>query len=175
MTEGERLSQWLDKQDCIELVYRMARAIDRVDEALLRSLFWPDATDDHGLIKGIAEEFIAAVIPMLGTMISTQHNVANVLVEVHGSRARAESYFVAQHTLPGADGAPAQEMIAAGRYLDTFEKRDGVWKYSHRHAVYDWNASAPYTSGWDVSPMKELLARGARGPADPSYAHFAGR
>ena len=34
------------------LIYLFARSIDRVDEELMRELFWPDATDDHGLFTG---------------------------------------------------------------------------------------------------------------------------
>ena len=41
------------------LIYLFARSIDRVDEELMRELFWPDATDDHGLFTGTAEDYVA--------------------------------------------------------------------------------------------------------------------
>lgn len=167
------IHELLSKQACTELVFRVARAIDRCDEALLASCFHDDATDDHGLFKGAAKDFIAWVMPTLAGMTRTQHAICNVLIEVSGDEARGESYFHAHHVLPGQDGGPDMEMIAAGRYLDAFDRRGGVWRISHRHAVYDWNAIAPSTSQWEAGPMKAALDRGARGHADPSYAHFA--
>ena len=83
---------------------RLARAIDRCDAALLAGLFHPDATDDHGLFKGTATEFIAWVIPLLKTMKQTQHVIGQCLIEVDGDSAAGERYFVAHHTVPGPDG-----------------------------------------------------------------------
>ena len=64
--------------------------------------------------------------------------------------------------------------FAAGRYLDRFARRDGVWKIAHRLAVYDWTMTVPASGGWDAEPMLGLLRRGERGTGDPSYAHLAG-
>jgi len=94
------------------------------------------------------------------------------LIEISTHEARGESYFVAQHTLP-TDAGGTVEMFASGRYLDSFSRRDGAWRISHRHAIYDWNTSEPSTSGWESEPMVSRLVRGARGQADPSFAHFA--
>lgn len=165
--------QLLDKQACVELVYRMARAIDRCDEALLRSLFHPDATDDHGSYRGSASGFVDWVLPLLATMTRTQHCIANVLIEVDGDRARGESYFTAHHALT-RPGAADVHMIAAGRYLDSFERRGGEWRFAHRQACYDWNAQAPGSDTWDRAAPGGWTF-GQRGPADASYANFAGR
>lgn len=172
MTRDMEIQLLLDKQACTEVIYRIARAIDRCDADLLSQCFHDDATDDHGIFKGAARDFIAFVMPMLGGMVRTQHAICNVLIEVAGDQARGESYFIAQHTLP-AEGGGTQEMFAAGRYLDRFARRGGVWRLTHRHAIYDWNTAEPSTSGWEGEPMKSALQRGARGGADASYAHFA--
>ena len=74
----------LDKQACVELVYRFARGLDRCDEAIVRSVFHADGTDDHGQFKGTVDEFVAWVFPVLATMERTQHVIGNVLVEVDG-------------------------------------------------------------------------------------------
>ena len=63
-----------------KLIYLFARSIDRVDEELMRELFWPDATDDHGLFTGTAEDYVAWVIPLLKSMNGTQHTISNILV-----------------------------------------------------------------------------------------------
>jgi ketosteroid isomerase-like protein len=164
----DRLALTADKLECAELVHKLARAIDRCDAGLLAELFHPDATDDHGIFKGTASEFIAWVIPLLKTMKQTQHVIGQCLIEVDGDHAAGESYFVAHHTIPGPDGDLFS--LAAGRYLDRFERRGGVWKIAHRHAVYDWNSAEKSTDSFKREDP--AMAFGARGTADPSYAHF---
>lgn len=166
----DRLSALADKADCTELVMRVARAIDRRDAELLASLFHPDATDDHGMFAGTATDFIAFVMPLLATMKQTQHVLGQTLVKLDGDRAASETYFVAHHTLAGPDGDIL--MLAAGRYLDRFERRGGTWKISHRHAVYDWNSAVPSTDSFDRA-NPESWAYGVAGKTDRSYAHLA--
>ena len=166
----DRLSELVDKADCTDLVMRIARAIDRCDAVLLASLFHPDATDDHGLFTGTATDFIAFVMPLLATMKRTQHVLGQTLVELDGDRAASETYFVAHHTLAGPEGDIF--MLAAGRYLDRFERRDSAWKISHRHAVYDWNSAAPSTDSFDRANPGNW-AYGVSGKDDRSYAHLA--
>lgn len=164
---------WLDKQACAELVHRMARAIDRCDGEGLRALFHADATDDHGVYAGSAAGFADWVIPVLEGMKRTQHFIGNILIETHGDVAFGESYFIAHHVIRDeADGEKVT--IAAGRYLDRFERRDGAWRFAYRQAVYDWSAAAPSTDSWNrdaPGPMRF----GARGARDLSVDHFAGR
>lgn len=169
MDEMARLAQAADKLACAELVAQMARAIDRRDPGLLASLFHPDATDDHGLFSGTAAEFADWVMPLLATMKQTQHVIGQCLIDVAGDKAAGESYFIAHHTLAGPDGDLF--MVAAGRYLDTFERRGGAWKILRRHAVYDWNRTGPSSDNFDRANPGPM-AFGVAGADDPSYAHF---
>lgn len=171
-TVMDRLAIAADKLECTELVTRLARGIDRCDPVLLADVFHPDATDDHGIFVGSASDFIAWVIPLLKTMKRTQHFIGQTLIEVDGDHAAGESYFVAHHALEGPDGDIF--LIAAGRYLDRFERRDSEWKISHRHAVYDWNSTTPLTDNFDRDGTGPLVF-GQRGESDPSYAHLIGR
>ncbi|WP_301750459.1 nuclear transport factor 2 family protein [uncultured Erythrobacter sp.] len=169
MDTQSRLALAADKLECAELVAKMARAIDRRDAALLASLFHPDATDDHGLFSGTATDFVAWVMPLLATMKQTQHVIGQSLIAVDGERAVGESYFIAHHTLAGPDGDLF--MVAAGRYLDTFERRAGVWKVLRRHAVYDWNRTGASTDNFDrADPGPMAFGRADR--EDLSYAYF---
>ena len=163
----------LDKQACVELVYKLARSIDRCDEPLLRSLFHPDATDDHGVFVGTAADFATWVMPVLASMKRTQHHVGNVLIQLDGDRAYGESYFIAHHTV-AQEGGDDIFTLAAGRYLDRFERRNGEWKISHRHAAYDWNSTVPSSDSWDRA-NPGAMTYGARAPHDLSYSHFTGR
>jgi hypothetical protein len=170
-TRDQRISAMLDKQDCIELVHRMARAIDRCDGELVNQLFHPDATDDHGSYKGTAKDFVPWVMEVLSGMRRTQHMIGNILINLDGDRAYGESYFIAHHAIPAENGSD-NFMIAAGRYLDRFERRNGEWRMAHRGAVYDWSSITQSTDIWDRANMADY-SFGVRGEADPSYRHFA--
>lgn len=170
MTEHARLNSAADRLECTELVYRVARAVDRCDMKLLLEQFHPDATDDHGAFVGTIGDFAKWVEPVLHSMHRTHHLIGQVLVEVDGDHAAAESYFTAYHALGGEGGDTA--MVVSGRYLDRLEKRGGVWKISHRDAIFDWKSTAPLTDDYnreEPGPAKF----GTRGEADVSYAHLA--
>jgi hypothetical protein len=167
----DRLQRAADKMECAELVTRLARGIDRCDAAIVSDCFHPDATDDHGAFKGSAADFAAWVMPVLDTMKRTQHIIGQCLIEVNGDRAAGESYFVAHHTIGTPNGDIL--MIAAGRYLDRFERRYGVWKISHRHAIFDWSRTEPSTDSWDRNDPESPNVFGERGTGDASYAHLA--
>jgi hypothetical protein len=161
------LQKVIAQQEIQDVIMLVARAIDRCDANLLRECFHPLGTDDHGSFKGTAEEFITWVIPVLEGMERTQHNICNVLVDVDGDTATSESYFVAHHRLQ-VDGKD-KDMIAAGRYLDKWEKFFGMWKLKHRQAVYDWSKNEDSTDSWS-NGMPEGMVRGARGKEDLVYA-----
>ncbi len=162
----------IDKQAITDVIHRLARSIDRCDKTLLASCFHEDATDDHGSFKGTAAEFCDWVMPVLQSMEATQHNIHNVLIELDGNSARSEAYFIAHHRIASPEGP--QDMVAAGRYLDRFEKRNGEWRVSHRHAIYDWSRNDPSTCQWDEPPASDILERGRRGDGDASYPHLSG-
>jgi hypothetical protein len=162
----EKITALIDKQEMTEVIYRLARGLDRCDEALLRGCYHHDATDDHGIFKGTAEDFFPWVIEMLRGMENTMHFIGNVLIDLTGpDAAKAESYFTAYHRIAGPT-----DMIVAGRYLDKFERRTGEWRIAHRAAVYDYNITHPASdAAWSQPPMTTLLARGKRAPDDVSY------
>lgn len=155
------------KQACTDLVYKLARGIDRCDRDILLSVFHPDATDDHGQFKGTAVEFVDWVLPVVATMERTQHFIGNVLIDVDGNEAWGESYFIANHDMNGPDGSPIRYVVS-GRYLDRFERRNGEWRIAHRGCVFDWNATHPKTDAWDR--IEGPRRYGERNKNDPVYA-----
>jgi hypothetical protein len=90
--------------------------------------------------------------------------IGNVLIELDGRAATAESYEVARHR-----SGPAGEVIdlvLAGRLLDRFENRDGRWAIVTRRKVLDWGASFAFEHRWlDGAP----LPTGTRDRHDLSY------
>jgi hypothetical protein len=166
--QGERraLRELVAKNACRELVYRIARGIDRMDAALIRSAFHEDATIDYGYFKGSVDDFVAWLWKVLPRMKRTQHCICNVLIELDGDVAHGESYVLAFHDL----SKKGEELTTTfgGRYIDRFERRNGVWKNASRTTVSDWNAVVPTSDAWDRSPAGTRHF-GRRDAEDVSY------
>ncbi|HXC39107.1 MAG TPA: nuclear transport factor 2 family protein [Burkholderiales bacterium] len=163
--EQSLIRELLDKQACAELVYTLARGIDRMDEELIRSVFHADAVVDFGHFRGTAGEFVRWVMALLPSMKRTQHCICNQLIEVRGDVAHGESYVVAVHDMAGDKD---MTMTFGGRYIDRFERRNGVWKNARRVVVSDWTSLVPSTDSWDRSPAAPRIF-GRRDREDPSY------
>lgn len=157
----------LDKEVIRELLVRFCRAIDRADEGLLRTMYHPDGTDDRHGVKRTAPEYIDWLLKWLKTVKLTAHTVSNMLIDVEGDAAYGETYFHAYHRLEheGKD----YDLFVGGRYLDRFERRDGVWRIASRRVVYDWNRREPSTDDWHTGVMAGDSLRGCQGEQDPSY------
>lgn len=158
-----------DREAIRDCLYRYARGIDRLDEELLRSAYWPDAIDDHMAFTGTRDEFIAWVIPgMRGGMDQTQHIIANILIRLEGDTAAVESYYYGFHRVRGKRGV--RDKIGAGRYLDRFERRGDEWKIARRVVVTDWYREYPDSADLERGAFGMKVAPGRRHPDDQSYA-----
>ena len=71
----------------------------------------------------------------------------------------------------GADGSKTDQMVS-GRYLDKYERRGGVWKFTHRLFVVDWIVTQPGSAIWDAG-IGAAAKRGRPGLDDVSYEFFA--
>jgi 3-phenylpropionate/cinnamic acid dioxygenase small subunit len=69
----------------------------------------------------------AARVHSDGTL-RTKHVITNVIIEFHGDAATSRCYCT---VLQATDELPLQA-IAAGRYEDSLEKVDGVWRFAER-------------------------------------------
>lgn len=167
MTQAaDQLADLLAEGAIRRVLLTYARGIDRLDLELVRSCYWPEATDLHGTFRGTRDEFISWVGPLLRRHTMTMHHLANVLVDVHGDAAGVETYGVAYHS-----GDPAGDVrwnYAAGfRYVDRFARRGGEWRIADRVTVIEW------VRPWEADRARlelfgDPLPR--RGPEDPVYA-----
>ncbi len=187
----QRVQLVWDRQE-IERVLRMyCRAIDRLDLDLLRSVYHPDATDSHGSFDGNAHQFAEFIMGRLPAVTSYGfHTVTNSIidVDVDGDRAVAESSYFGYHRIPGGIesissyfgaeyAALAQreqtideehEYVCGGRYLDRFERRDGVWRIAQRRITNEWSQCRP-TSHVLAGSRAEYDLPGTRDRSDPVY------
>jgi hypothetical protein len=154
-------AQVSDLEEIRALGLRYCRGIDRLDAELVRSAYWPDATDDHGSFKGNAWEFAAYAVERLGAAyLTTQHAVTNHSIELDGDVAHGELYNVSTHLREDAQGVRHVDTWY-GRYLDRYERRDGEWRIADRVCVHEWTRTDPVTA-----PMPIDAARFRQGSAD---------
>lgn len=118
-----------------DVVLRYCSGIDRLDAELMRSAYWPDATDDHGTFVGNAWEFVDRCMRTHARWRSTMHCTLNSRIELEpdGGSARGETYNVT-YLFPD-DGSGVSQWC--GRYLDRFVKRDGEWRIVERVCVHE--------------------------------------
>ena len=165
----QKLIGVLDMQEVKAVAHRFARGLDRCDRQIIESCFHKDGMDDHGFFKGSATEFCDWVMKELEKFTISQHLITTQNAEINGNSAMCESYFYAYHLMSTPNGD--KDVIAAGRYLDTMEKRDGEWKITLRQATFDWNKitdAAPLPA-----PENDPRTVGTNSKEDASYAAFA--
>ena len=164
----------LAKAEIHDLICAQARAVDRGDTALLRSLWTADATVDVGdFYTGGVDGFCDLMLETAQSMRRMAHTVNNEWIQVDGDAAVAESYVIAVATAPGDDGD--QDTISGGRYVDRYQRVDGAWKCSHRTFVADWIIEQPSTDQRDEpgSMYEALTTRGSLYPDDPIYSFWS--
>ena len=162
-----------DREAIRDVLLRYCRASDRVDEALLRSVYWEDAEDDHLEFSGGREEFIEYCKPILTAMRFNQHMIGNMLIRIDGDRADAETYFFAYHSVPNEDGQ-RMDSFSGGRYLDNLEKRNDEWRIKKRLVTVEWFRELTDTQYGDTGtgPFGMKVPRGDVGAADISNELF---
>lgn len=165
------IQRLVDRIDIETRLAQHARAIDRADEALLRTAYHEDGTVDYGSLQGSAAVFAAAIAGMHQGAPMSLHRPSNVLIKLAGNRAVSESYVIAWVTLP-TDGDP-QPHLVGGRYLDQHTRKDGQWRMQHRQYVLEWimQFSTP-SAGGDVPAFSLNLGVpcGGHGVADAGNA-----
>jgi 3-phenylpropionate/cinnamic acid dioxygenase small subunit len=160
------LRELIDRQAIRDCMRRYCRGVDRRDDELIRSVYHPDAIDDHGAFLGDREAFIewghmrAATGP-----VATQHHITNHSCEIDGDTAHAETYYIYN-----ARNRDATVLAAGGRYLDRLERRDGQWRIAHRYCVVEW-AGSINEGPMPFGDIADVHANGApsRDREDPSY------
>jgi SnoaL-like domain len=183
------IQEVVDRQKIYDVLTRYCRALDRCDVELMKSVYWEDGFDDHGVFAGNAQAFAEFIIREIQEWFEvTMHAIMNVHMELDGNKAWTESYLFAYHRVKGdrrkiedvfgatylkqfvGAGEPApQDFFYGGRYVDRLEKRNGIWRIAKRTVVMDWNRNEPTRSLWDEGMFSVLKIRGSRDRDDPVY------
>lgn len=162
------IDQAVSKQALHELNTAYCRAADRADDALMHSLWHPDAKVSYGEYSGGFEGFCDYWAGVRDHFERLTHLIGTDYYQITGDRAVGETQVARIEVLERKSGVT--DRMIGGRFLDRFERRDGVWKLTGRAFVLDWNVNRPTTAQWDKGVFASLTLRGARAPDDPVYA-----
>lgn len=185
-----RLRLALDRQEIEHVLKLYCRAIDRCDLELLKTVYHPDGTDDHGSFSGNAMEFADIIIPSLRDgILDGMHTVTHCTIDVEGDFATSESYYWAYQRAHGGEEAVSaffgpdyaakakadgtidqyQDYYCGGRYIDLFERRNGQWKILRRKITNEWNDIRPSNRITEQGHVAHYNLPGRRDRQDPVY------
>jgi SnoaL-like domain len=161
-----------DRFAIIDLAAHYMRGLDRLDEALVAGQFWPEARLEYGIFSGGPAEFAAFCMAALKDHDRNQHLLGQHLIDfASGDEAFGEVYYQAYHRTTDDAGAK-RDLVIAGRYIDRYERRGGVWKIAYRSELVDWLRDDPAA---DAMLAAAPFIIGARKPDDPLYHREAMR
>lgn len=188
MDQAEQVQALLDRQAIEQQLKLYCRAIDRLDVDLLRSIYWPEGTDDHGSFVGNAHEFAEFIMGDLRKrVIDGMHAIMHSVIEIDGAFATAESYYWAYQLCPGGLEAVTEffgeryaarhaeridgphDFFCGGRYIDLFEKRGQEWKVLKRKITNEWNTVRPTDRISDQGAIAHYDLPGMRDGSDWVY------
>lgn len=185
-----KLRELIDRQEIEQVLKLYCRAIDRCDIELLKSIYHPDGTDDHGSFSGNAHEFAEFIIPALREgILDGMHTVTHCTIDVDGDFATSESYYWAYQIAHGGEEAVIayfgedyaarckadgtidlkHDYYCGGRYIDLFERRNGEWKILRRKITNEWNDIRPSRRITDQGGVAAFNLPGRRDRQDPVY------
>lgn len=157
------------RQSIHDALLRYCWGVDRADLGLILSAFHDDALDNHsGVEERAVDRFTRTVAA--GAAMKTSHNLTNILIQVDGQTAAAQSNLIALHQFDHA--GETWDWVIAGRYLDTFECRAGEWRINYRTVVYDmerFHKAGDKPAGHPAEGFFAHVVRGAKSREDLSY------
>ena len=121
-----------------QTITRYCRALDWLDESLLRTCYTSDAFINYGFYKGPVEGFYPVVMEIERATLHRSHFLSNVAIELDGDKAEVECYGIASSTL---DGETLN--VFGGRYLNQFAHVNAEWRMSRSEYVLDHHFVAP--------------------------------
>ena len=189
----QQVQRLLDQQEIQRILHLYCRAIDRLDLALLKSLYHPDATDEHGVFVGNAHAFAGFIMSKMAEVTTYGfHTITQSIIDVRGDVAAGESTYLAYHRIgAGFENISRffgptyahrseqagtleieHEFIAGGRYIDRFERREGVWRIARRKITNEWQQCQPTSRVLDEGEPAHVNLPGARDRSDPVYGNL---
>ncbi len=146
----EAIMALIDRQAISDVLRRYCRALDRMDRPLAASCWHAGGTDDHApLYSGDAAGFLDWEWPLHASALAFRHVLTNITIALHGDHAGCESYW--SSVMRRARDEGTVDIVSGGRYVDSFERIDGIWAIRHRQVIRDWSRVDPVNAA--LQPM----------------------
>jgi hypothetical protein len=159
------VEELLIREEITDIIKKLARGTDRLDEQAMASCYHPDGFDDHNSFRGSGTEFARWVCEVLPHFESTMHFIGPPAIRLDGeaaTTAHCDTYCVAHHV--GKD----TDMVLGLRYVDRFELRDGAWLIAKRVCAFDWTYTIPFDPAAKFTFAEDFTV-GRRDRTDISY------
>ena len=158
------------KQQIEEQLHRWTRGADRIDIEQMQSAFHPGANINYGYSNGPVEEFLPWVVKFhTEDLVWSSHLIVNLLIRLDGERATSEAGVDVCLRYKGKEGL--SDLIVAGRYLDRWERRDGIWRISDRTTLLDRYRTQRVEQSPEADPWVNDVTMGLRTKEDLSYLY----
>lgn len=168
----QALRELLDRQAIHQVMLRYGRGLDRIDNELAKSCYWPEATEDHGSYVGGVDGFIEYADASSFLFESTQHAILNHFCDLQGDEAFCETYY--QFT--GVTAGEGPNFVSTGRYVDHFQKRPGEngpqWRIANRVTIVESQMDVPKSAILAKMPpaySEDEPCQASRDRSDVSY------
>jgi hypothetical protein len=161
-----QIDRMLDERGIHQCLVRISRGSDRCDRELFLSAFHNDAVIAAGPFVGGPEELYDwSSRFQKEAYTQTFHKLLNQYCDVDGEVAHSETYYLFVGCL-----RDKTNLLAGGRYVDRFERREGLWRLAMRNTFVEWTSVVPAMD----SPLGEIPDLPLNGlPSqdrnDPSY------
>jgi len=130
--QAASIKELSDRAAISDVLMKYVRGVDRRDWDLVRSCYHDDAFQDHGAYAGGLDGLIDWSRKWHADIPVTMHAISNVLIEINGDVAVAESYLVVHQMQPDETGRLLYS-VAGCRYIDRFEHRgEAGWRIARR-------------------------------------------
>lgn len=118
----------------VELMRRYAAAVDARDWETVKSCYFPDAYDDHGVVKGDREALVGHFAAALEAFAGTLHLVGEPeIVPESDVRYTVRTPSLAFHWAKRGSGT--KSLLMGALYDDVVEFRDGVCGVARRTVI----------------------------------------
>jgi len=127
----------------------------------------------HRLMNSNGTIRFTALVSMTTAQRKLRNTLMDIMIRFDGEIAHSETYLRAFHSVP-ADYPPwtvfsipgGGNILIGGRYVDRFERRDGIWRIAHRTGLLDWRQDIKAEDGG--LGRTPSVWRGRFGASDPS-------
>ncbi len=158
------LDEVIAKTAIRDVLSRYCRGLDRMDKEMAYATWHEDGTALYvDMYDGTGRGFVDWVWKAHEPMECHSHQITNCLVEVAGDTATSESYVTVVLWMHPEASGERTEIVARGRYLDRWSRRDGRWAIDHRTHVADTQTFTVLTKQQQATPQ------GSRDESDLSF------